>query len=247
MVRWLYRLFLSTTYDRSDDVICPSAFAERELRRYGLRAPSTVISNGVPDDYQPLPPDQCERFPGKFTILSVGRLAREKRHDLLIEAIRASRHEKSIQLVVLGDGPLKEKLKVQGGVLTHPPVFLWLKPHELIRYYGGADLCVHAADVEVECMSVLEAMACGLPCVIARSPLSATPQFALSDEFLFDAGSREQLTGRIDHWIENPDALARARVAYREAAQKYRVQASADRLLGVYRKVIAASPGRTRP
>jgi len=247
MVRWLYQLFLSTTYNRSDDVICPSAFAERELRRYGLRVPSTVISNGVPDDYRPLPPEECERFPGRFTILSVGRLAREKRHDLLIEAIRSSRHEKSIQLVVLGDGPLKDKLKAQGSTLTHPPVFLWLKPHELIRYYGGADLCVHAADVEVECMSVLEAMSCGLPCVIARSPLSATPQFALSDAFLFDAGSREQLTGRIDHWIESPDALARARVEYREAAQKYRVEASADRLLGVYRKVIAGNAGRKRP
>ena len=33
-------------------------------------------------------------------------------------------------------------------------------------------------------MSVLEAMACGLPCLIARSPLSATPQFALSESFL---------------------------------------------------------------
>jgi glycosyltransferase involved in cell wall biosynthesis len=90
-------------------------------------------------------------------------------------------------------------------------------------------------------------MACGLPCVIARSPLSATPQFALSDAFLFDAGSREQLTGRIDHWIENPEALAQARVAYREAAQKYRVEVSADRLLGVYRKVIAGNAGRKRP
>jgi glycosyltransferase involved in cell wall biosynthesis len=247
MVDWVYRFFLRTTYNRSDAVVCPSAFAERELRRYGLRVPSEVISNGVPEDYRPLPRAECESFGDRFTILSVGRLAREKRHDLLIEAIRRSRHERRIQLVVLGDGPLKAKLEEQGRVLTHAPVFRWLKPHELIRYYGGADLCVHAADVEVECMSVLEAMSCGLPCVIARSPLSATPQFALSDEFLFDAGSREQLTGRIDHWIENPDALARARVDYRAAAQKYRVQVSADRLLGVYRKVIAAKPGRARP
>ena len=233
---------MRSTYNRSDHVVCPSAFAERELRRYGLTAPSTVISNGVPPEYRPLPREGCERFEGKFTILSVGRLAREKRHDLLIEAIRRSRHEARIQLVILGDGPLRERLEAAGRVLTNAPVFRWLKPHELIRYYGGADLCVHAADVEVECMSVLEAMACGLPCVIADSPLSATPQFAISDEFLFRAGSREELTARIDRWIEDPPGLDRARTAYRQAAQGYRVEASLEKLLALYRQVIAARP-----
>jgi glycosyltransferase involved in cell wall biosynthesis len=239
LVDWTYRFFLRTTYNRSDAVLCPSAFAERELRRYGLRVPSAVISNGVPPEYRPLPREQCERFEGKFTILSVGRLAREKRHDLLIEAIRKSRHEGRIQLVILGDGPQKARLEELGKVLTHAPVFRWLKPHELIRYYGGADLCVHAADVEVECMSVLEAMACGLPCVIARSPLSATSQFALSDDFLFEAGSREELTARIDRWIEDPAGLERAREGYREAAQRYRVEVSVDKLVELYRQVIA--------
>ena len=251
LVDWTYRFFLRTTYNRSDAVLCPSAFAERELRRYGLRVPSAVISNGVPPEYRPLPREECERFEGKFTILSVGRLAKEKRHDLLIEAVRKSRHEGRIQLVILGDGPQKARLEELGKVLTHAPVFRWLKPHELIRYYGGADLCVHAADVEVECMSVLEAMACGLPCVIARSPLSATSQFALSDDFLFEAGSREELTARIDRWIDDPPGLERAREGYREAAQRYRVEASVDQLVELYRQVIAGrrpvKPGGPRP
>jgi 1,2-diacylglycerol 3-alpha-glucosyltransferase len=242
----VYRFFLKTTYDRSDAVLCPSAFSEREIRRYGLRAPTEVISNGVPPDYRPLPREACERFEGKFTILSVGRLAKEKRHDLLIEAIRNSRHEKEIQLVVLGDGPRKAKLEEHGKVLTNPPVFRWLKPQELIRYYGGADLCVHAADVEVECMSVLEAMACGLPCIIADSPLSATPQFAISPEFLFPTGDREALTARIDRWIDDPEGLARARESYRQAAERYRIEVSLDRLVALYRKVIAARQPVTR-
>jgi glycosyltransferase involved in cell wall biosynthesis len=245
LVDWVYRFFLGTTYNRSDHVVCPSKFAQDELVRYGLRVPSTVVSNGVPADYRPLPRAECPQFGGKFVILSVGRLAKEKRHDLLIEAIGKSRHEKDIQLVVLGDGPQRARLEAQGQGLTSPPIFRWLKPHELIPYYGGADLCVHAADVEVECMSVLEAMACGLPCLIARAPLSATSQFALSDSFLFDAGSREDLTGKIDWWIEHPDELRRARAGYQEAAGRYRVEASADRLVDIYRDVIAAR-GRAR-
>ena len=243
-VDWVYRFFLRTTYNRSDHVICPSAFAEAELRRYGLRVPSSVISNGVPPEYRPLPREECPQFGGRFVILSVGRLAREKRHDLLIEAIRKSRHESRIQLVILGDGPLRERLEAQGRTLTNEPVFRFLKPEELVPYYGGADLCVHSADVEVECMSVLEAMACGLPCLIARSPLSATSQFALSDSFLFEAGSREDLTRKIDGWIDHPEGLLRARAGYREAAQRYRVEASVDKLVDLYRRVVA---GRRRP
>ncbi len=243
MVRWVYRFFLRTIYNRSDHVICPSAFAQKELLRYGLRAPSTVISNGVPPEYHPLARAECPQFGGKFVVLSVGRLAREKRHDLLIEAIRQSRHERRIQLVILGDGPQREHLQAQARMLTHEPVFRWLKPHELIPYYGGADLCVHAADVEVECMSVLEAMACGLPCLIARSPLSATAQFALSDSFLFSAGSREDLTNKIDYWIDHPAALEGARAAYREAAQRYRVDASVEKLVELYQRVVAGYRG----
>ncbi len=239
-VKQVYRFFLSTAYNRSDAVLCPSAFSEREIRRYGLTVPTEVISNGVPPEYRPLPRADCETFPGKFTILTVGRLAREKRHDLMIEAIRASKHEKRIQLVALGDGPLKAKLEEHGKVLTNPPVFRWLKPHELIRYYGGADLGLHAADVEVECMSVLEAMACGLPCVIADSPLSATPQFATTPDLLFPAGDREALTARIDRWIEDPEGLERARAVVREAADRYRIEVSVEKLEALYRQVIDA-------
>ncbi len=241
-VSLLYAFFLRTTYNRSNHVVCPSAFAQRELTRYGLRVPSSVISNGVPPEYRPLPREECVRFEGKFTILSVGRLAREKRHDVLLEAVRRSRHEARIQLVVLGDGPQRARLEEQGRSLTNPPMFRWLKPAELIRYYGGADLLVHSADVEVECMSVLEAMACGLPCLIARAPLSAASQFALSERFLFEAGDREMLTQRIDGFIDDPDALARSREPYRAAAMRYRVETSADRLLDLYRSVIEAAP-----
>jgi glycosyltransferase involved in cell wall biosynthesis len=86
-------------------------------------------------------------------------------------------------------------------------------------------------------------MACGLPCLIARSPLSATSQFALSDAFLFEAGSREDLTRKIDGWIDHPEGLLRARAGYREAAQRYRVEASVDKLVDLYRRVVEGRRG----
>jgi len=246
MVHGVYRLFLRTVYDRSDRVICPSAFAERELRRHGLRAPTAVISNGLPPQYHPIPRSAWPDLGGKFTILSVGRLAREKRHDLLVEAIRRSRHEPRIQLVVIGDGPLRRRLEEQARLLTNAPRFLYLKPHELIPYYNAVDLDVHAAEVEVECMSVLEAMGCGAPCLIARSPLSATSQFAISDRFLFESGSRDELTAKIDWFVEHPEELREARARSRQVAEAYRIEASLEKLIAVYGEV-ARGRGVTRP
>ena len=234
----VYRFFLRTVYDRSDLVICPSHFAEEELRSRGLRAPTAVISNGVPPEYRPGARDAPDRS-GRFILLSVGRLAREKRHDLIIEAVRHSRYEASIELVILGDGPLHGELEARGRGLTHPPLIRFLPTAELIPYYGRADLCVHAAEVEVECMSVLEAMACGLPCLIARSPRSATPQFALSDAFLFEAGSREELTARLDHFLEHREELEASRAAHRRAALDYAIERSLEKLLAAYRRVLA--------
>lgn len=54
----------------------------------------------------------------------------------------------------------------------------------------------------------MEALACGLVPVIANSPLSATPQFALDDRSLFQAGNAGDLADKIDYWIEHPEERA---------------------------------------
>ncbi len=251
MVERVYRFFLRTTYDRSDHVICPSAFAEAELRTRGLKAPSSVISNGVPPEFRPVPRGGAPDFGDKFVLLSVGRLAREKRHELVIEAVRRSRHRGRIQLVILGDGPMRDELEAKGRDLPNPPVFNFLKKEELIHWYGAGDLCVHASEVEVECMSVLEAQACGLPCLIAKSPRSATPQFALSADYLFESGNVGDLVRTLDALIDDPARLIADREASQRAAAGYRIEASLEMLLGVYRQVRAAAavlvPGPTDP
>ncbi|ONI81519.1 hypothetical protein ALI144C_19580 [Actinosynnema sp. ALI-1.44] len=231
----LSRLLVRRVYNRCDHVICPSAFGQAEVRRHGLRTPTTVISNGIPEEYRPRSRPANDRF----VILSVGRLAPEKRHDVLIEAVRRSRHEKDIRLVVLGDGPLRNRLRDQARGLTNPVHFDCLPPHELISHYTTADLYVHTAEIEVECMSVLEAMACGVPCLIAESATDETARLARSERFRFAAGSPRELAARIDYWIEHPDEVRASRVDHAEAGRRYPIDASVDRLLDAYRSLTA--------
>jgi hypothetical protein len=52
-----------------------------------------------------------------------------------------------------------------------------------------ADLFVHSSIVELESLSSLEAIGCGLTCLVSDSKYSAARQFALDERFLFTGGS----------------------------------------------------------
>jgi glycosyltransferase involved in cell wall biosynthesis len=245
LVDLVYRLWLRTIFNRSDQVICPSAFAEAELRHYGLRVPTTVISNGVPARFQRISGAEPLAGDGTFVVLTVGRLATEKRHDLVIDAVRRSRHESRIQLVILGDGPLRERLEARARGLTNPPRFGFVPGEQLPRYYSAADLFIHAAEVELEGMSVLEAMACGAPCLIARAPKSASSQFAPDPRYLFESGSLEDLTDKIDGLLDDPGQLKEAGAAAERVASGYRIERSLEQLEQVYATALRGSDARS--
>lgn len=235
LVGLVYKVFLRYIYNRSDLVICPSQFAADEIKRYGCKAPTVVISNGVTPDYRVLSLPKPD--PGIFTILTVGRNAPEKRQELIIEAVSRSKYKDHIRLQIIGDGPLRAHLVQKSQALLNGQVeFDYLPPGEVINYYNTADLYVHAAEVEVECMTAIEAMACGLPLLIAESDLSATKQFALGPNNLFR--TVDELTRKIDHWYEHRDELSASREAYLEYVRQYRIEESYRKLVDAYRQAI---------
>ena len=242
----IYRALVNHFYNRVDAVICPTPFAEAKLQSYGLRTSTYVVSNGVPPDVAAAMaalaggPRRVPRNDGKFFILAVGRLAAEKRQELIIEAVRLSRYRDKIRLVLSGGGPREAELKALAAHLPNGAEIGFLPRETLLDYFRSADLFVHASDVELEGMSVLEAMSAGLPAVIADAPESAAAAFALSDEFRFPGGNAEALRDRLDALIENPAKLEAARDAYRARASQFDFSASVGRLVEVYRTVVDA-------
>jgi 1,2-diacylglycerol 3-alpha-glucosyltransferase len=233
-----YRIWMKYIYNPADLVICPSKFAEDELKRYGLTSPSVIISNGILPGYKPINNKRKQEWEGKFVILSVGRFAPEKRQTMIMQAINSSKYRVSIQLILIGEGPMKEKLREYGDFLPNKPVMLTLQPEELIYYYTTADLYVHAASIEIEGMTILEAMACGLPLLIADSPKSAAKQFALDQTSLFNVDEMQDLVNKIDYWIEHPEKLREARQQYSDHSFTYRIESSYQQLVKQYFRVI---------
>lgn len=240
LVEWLYRLFVARLYGRADAVICPSAFALGELRRRGLTAPAEVISNGVAPGFRPAAPARAAGHRGRFLLLAAGRLAREKRLDVVIEGVRRSRHARRIQLVVTGRGPDEAAVRRSAARLPIPAEVGFVPEETLRNLLATADLLVHASEVELEGLAVLEALACGTPALVARAPRSAATQFALSDDFLFAPGDPDDLARRLDALLDAPDRLRAARAACLARAGSFRLEDSLARLEALYRRVAAA-------
>ena len=111
-------------------------------------------------------------------------------------------------MILAGKGPLEKKYRRLAEKLPNPIVMEFYEPERLREILHMADLYVHTSDAEIEAMSCMEAFACGLVPVIADSPRSATPQFALDGRSLFPAGDTAALAERIDWWMEHPEERA---------------------------------------
>jgi 1,2-diacylglycerol 3-alpha-glucosyltransferase len=229
-----WRLFIAALYGRADHLVCPTAFGVEELRRRGLTVPADVVSNGIPPQFHPGPGEREPRHRDRFLVLAVSRLAREKRLDVIIEAVRRSRHAARIQLLVCGHGPEAGRLQALGATLPCPAEFRVVEAEDMPALMRSADLLVHASEIELEGMAVLEALGTGLPALVADARYSAAARLALSDEFRFPPGDPAALAQRIDHLVEHPERRAAARAASLVAAEGLRLSASIERLEAIY-------------
>lgn len=229
----IYRIFRRYTYNLVRHVHTPSAFIANELRLNNYQAKMHVISNGIHDEFieaglhkfeQPTATDGNRLI----KIMMIGRLSQEKRQDVIIRAMQYSKYADRIQLVFAGRGPEYKRYVRMGRQLKHQPLFIFKQRPELIQELLSTDLYIHASDMEIEAISCIEAFATGLVPVIADSPDSATPQFALDERSLFCAGNPRDLARAIDYWLDHPDERERMGKKYAEAAKNYCISHSVE-------------------
>ncbi len=238
----IYTIFYTHFYRYAAAIHYPTAFIQNEFEHaIKKQTPGFVISNGVNQVFT----QDAALFPKPekyFTIVFAGRLSREKEHRILIDAVKKSRYEKSIRLVFAGAGPLKEKLLKHGEGLTNPLRIGFYTRKSLAELFRQADLYCHPASVEIEAISCLEAISCGLVPVIADSSKSATKYFALHKNNLFKSGNSMDLAQKIDYWIDNPQELRKVQAEYAGYSTQFRLKTCMKLMEEMFYSVVKSKP-----
>lgn len=235
---FIYWLFKKWNYKYATHIHCPSRMIANQLEEHGYKAKIHVISNGIDPDFVYRKTPKTKELEPYFNILMVGRYSIEKRQDTIIEAVGLSKYRDRIQLILAGQGPREEYLREKGSKLPVKPIMKFFTKPELLDVIAMCDLYVHASYAEIEAMSCMEAFAGGLVPIIASSPISATPQFALCPESLFPVDDAQALADRIDWWIEHEDYRKQMEHEYAQSAKKYSLDACTTQMEEMFQEAI---------
>ncbi|MBU0715167.1 MAG: glycosyltransferase [Verrucomicrobia bacterium] len=233
----IFKFFL---FKRVPVIQCPSRFAADLLRKDRIKCRLEVVSNGIPEDYTPRKSARPEWFGDNFVLMSLGRHAPEKRQLLLIEGVKRSKYADKINLLLCGRGEMSEKLIAEGAQLPVPPLVRFVTQEEKLQYLNTADLFIHASVVDLESLACLEAVGCGLPCLVGNSPHSAASQFSLDHRFSFEHDNADHLAEKINYWYENRSQLLNIREQVKVMAEQYRFEKCMDKMEKLYRETIRA-------
>jgi alpha-1,6-mannosyltransferase len=223
----------ATIYREFDQVIAPSHFIAGRLAEAGVANPIALPLGVDVEAFNPARGDrealrrQLGLTPDKRLLVFAGRPAREKRLDVLVEAVEALGDPYVLLLVGAGAGaPPSDR------VISLP---YQRDPASLAKVLAGCDAFVHANDAEPFGLIVLEAMACGLPVVgidsggVAESVDASVGQLA-------HGGSAEALAQAIEALFAR-DVEAISLAARRRAVEQHGWDAVFGKLARVYERV----------
>lgn len=163
----LFQFFVGFCNLRLDGLIGVSRVSMRFFR--GFEKPKKIIPNGVDlEEFSPDLPKLSQFQDKKLNLLFVGRIEERKGLIYLLRAYKLLKKEfKNLRLIVVGEGPEKEKcVDFVARENLDDVIFVGEAKNELPLYYVSADIfCAPSIYGESFGLVILEAMASGVPVV----------------------------------------------------------------------------------
>ncbi|MDW8130620.1 MAG: glycosyltransferase [Bryobacterales bacterium] len=208
--------------------------AERLAVAAWARADKLVlIPNGAPAPAPPPPGTSPAGRTDAFTLISVGRLHRVKDYPTLLRAVAPAAVElPALRLLVLGDGPERERLESLAnalGLAGHVR-FLGVQ-RDVGRWLASADAFVLASISEGLPLALIEALAAGLPAIV--TDVGGMPEVVrcCGSGIVVPPAQPEALAGAIVALARDP---ARLRSLSEAARRCYAAHFTLDRMVADY-------------
>lgn len=214
MAGYLIMKQITHTYQKLDLLTVPSPAAAKLYKRYGLKIPIEVISNGLYlEHFGHVSEKEKEalkkkyHLPDKPIIIYVGRLDKEKKVDVLVTAVSLLK-DTNFQLLIAGKGAEKEtihRLVKKLGLKDHVTFLGYLPDGELPVLYSIATVYAMPSDAELQSISTMEAMATGLAVIGANA--IALPNLIKNgvNGYLFKPRDPEDLSKKLQIILQDKD------------------------------------------
>ncbi|MFY8161072.1 MAG: glycosyltransferase [Candidatus Kapaibacteriota bacterium] len=229
---------LKSVYNNCQLNLIPSQNVYNDLENIGIEN-MKVLPHGV--DFNTFNtkfynPEFKTQFSNKFTFLYVGRLVWEKNLKLMASVFNDLYNVRNdFELLIVGTGPADEKLKE----LLPNAKFLGFKTgRELSEIYASSDVFVFPSDTETFGNVTIEALASGLPCIVANGGGSAD---IIIDDFnglKFEACSHEEFTNSVIKLLDNEEKFIELKSNSIKSSKQYSWEVVHETMITYYQELI---------
>lgn len=248
LIKRLNKLFYSYScffYSFCDLRLAPSKTLIEEIRKSGYKKSIQYLPNGIFLENLPKLSDKQKaslkkRFDLKEkVVLHFGRLSAEKKVEEVVKAFsQIVLKHKNVSLLVVGDGPTKQKLEKLAEKLRvrDRVIFTGFIAHSKLISSGIlqiADVFVTASDMETQPMTSLEAMSFGLPIVGVKE--AGQIELVKNNGFLVKPGDVDSLAKKTEEVLFDNTLRENMSKESLKLARSFSIRKTTQKLLEMYR------------
>ena len=147
----------------------------------------------------------------------------------------------NLVLLMVGDGPILEKLKNLALKLKIEKnvIFTGVIPHSKIpQYYQSADLFVFSSQTETQGIVILEAIASGLPVVALKDEAFKEMIIENKNGFLLKKASPKMFAKKVLEILKNPSVYKKFSSNSQKISSSFSEENQAKKLIKIYKTLL---------
>ena len=234
--------YLNWFYSHCEQLYVPTSSMADWLKEMGVVTNLKIWARGINTE-QFTPENRDEEWrqkmgfkPDDIVVTFVSRLVWEKNLKLFSDVLnRLMEKYDHVKAMVVGDGPAGNELKQ---ILPNAVYAGFLTGDDLSKAYASSDIFFFPSDTETFGNVTLEAMASGLPCVVADAVGSKSLVDHEENGYLAPVEKSDLFYSYIDELVRNPGLRKKMADASRQKAGGYSWQNINGNLLNYYEQVL---------